>query len=99
MEAKPEVEYGPPRAVNNVVRRLADTRSAAERIGFTAGIDLRTGLAGLVDWWRAAKAVDANRFVRPVPAAPAPARQLPHTPTREHVAPENVAQALRKPVG
>ncbi len=70
MAAKPEVEYGPPRAVNNVSRRLADTSAASSRIGFTARIDLRTGLAELADWWRAAKLADANRFVRPSLVAP-----------------------------
>jgi UDP-glucose 4-epimerase len=65
MAAKPEVEYGPARAVNNVARRLADVSAARERIGFTAGIDLHQGLADLVAWWRAAKQADAARFVRP----------------------------------
>ncbi|MGV9627053.1 NAD-dependent epimerase/dehydratase family protein [Streptomyces sp. NPDC003487] len=46
-------EYGPARTVNGVVRRLADTSRAAERLGFTAHIDLRTGLKDLVEWWRA----------------------------------------------
>jgi UDP-glucose 4-epimerase len=46
-------EHGPARAVNGVTRRLADTTAAAERLGFRAEIDLRTGLEGLVDWWRA----------------------------------------------
>jgi UDP-glucose 4-epimerase len=46
-------EHGPARAVNGVTRRLADTTAAAETLGFRAEIDLRTGLEGLVDWWRA----------------------------------------------
>ncbi|MGV4981085.1 NAD-dependent epimerase/dehydratase family protein [Streptomyces sp. NRAIS4] len=45
--------HGPARAVNGVTRRLADTSQAAERLGFTAQIDLRTGLHDLVEWWRA----------------------------------------------
>ena len=45
--------HGPARAVNGVTRRLAETSHAAERLGFTAQIDLRTGLKDLVDWWRA----------------------------------------------
>ncbi|MFK0117959.1 SDR family NAD(P)-dependent oxidoreductase [Streptomyces sp. NPDC090994] len=45
--------HGPARSVNGVERRLADTSRAAERLGFTAGIDLRTGLKDLVQWWRA----------------------------------------------
>ncbi|MGJ5748947.1 UDP-glucose 4-epimerase [Streptomyces puniciscabiei] len=48
-----EPVHGPARAVNGVRRRLADTSKAAERLGFTARIDLRTGLKDLVEWWRA----------------------------------------------
>ncbi|WP_234358679.1 NAD-dependent epimerase/dehydratase family protein [Streptomyces sp. NRRL B-24085] len=48
-----EPVHGPARSVNSVVRRLADTTRAAERLGFTAEIDLRTGLKDLVQWWRA----------------------------------------------
>ncbi|MFR0355644.1 NAD-dependent epimerase/dehydratase family protein [Streptomyces sediminimaris] len=48
-----EPVHGPARAVNGVTRRLADTSRAADRLGFTARIDLRTGLKDLVDWWRA----------------------------------------------
>jgi UDP-glucose 4-epimerase len=47
------VEHAPPRAVNGVTRRLADTRRAAEVLGFEASIGLDEGLARLVDWWRA----------------------------------------------
>lgn len=54
-----EPEHGPARAVNGVVRRLADTTRAAERLGFTARIDMRTGLRDLVEWWRAERAADA----------------------------------------
>ncbi|GIF13767.1 NAD-dependent epimerase/dehydratase family protein [Actinoplanes teichomyceticus] len=48
-------EHGPARAVNGVTRRLADTRAAAERIGFRAEIGLHEGLRGLVDWWRSSR--------------------------------------------
>lgn len=48
-----EPVHGPARSVNSVVRRLADTSQATERLGFTAEIDLRTGLRDLVQWWRA----------------------------------------------
>jgi UDP-glucose 4-epimerase len=54
-----EPVHGPARAVNGVTRRLADTTRAAERLGFTARIDLRTGLEDLVEWWRAERAADA----------------------------------------
>lgn len=46
-------EFGPPRSVNSVTRRLADTTAAEQRLGFRAEIGLREGLAELVDWWRA----------------------------------------------
>ncbi|MFF7969740.1 SDR family NAD(P)-dependent oxidoreductase [Streptomyces sp. NPDC007905] len=51
-----EPVHGPARAVNGVTRRLADTTQATERLGFTARIDLRTGLRDLVEWWRAERA-------------------------------------------
>jgi UDP-glucose 4-epimerase len=54
-----EPVHGPARSVNGVTRRLADTSQAAERLGFRAEIDLRTGLKDLVDWWRAERAADA----------------------------------------
>ena len=50
------VEHAPPRAVNGVTRRLADTRKAAERLGFRAEIGLEEGLRSLVDWWRSERA-------------------------------------------
>jgi UDP-glucose 4-epimerase len=55
MDSDLPVEHGPERAVNGVVRRLADTSSAASRLGFKAEIGLAEGLRGLVDWWRAAR--------------------------------------------
>jgi UDP-glucose 4-epimerase len=57
------VEHGPARAVNGVTRRLADTRLASQRLGFTAEVGLDEGLARLVDWWKAERAG--------APAAPA----------------------------
>ncbi|UXY31916.1 NAD-dependent epimerase/dehydratase family protein [Streptomyces sp. HUAS TT20] len=51
--------HGPARTVNGVTRRLADTTQSAERLGFTARIDLRTGLRDLVEWWRAERAAGA----------------------------------------
>ena len=47
------VEYGPERKVNPVPRRLAETRTAAEAIGFRSTIALEDGLFRLVEWWRA----------------------------------------------
>ncbi|OLE25845.1 MAG: NAD-dependent epimerase [Actinobacteria bacterium 13_1_20CM_3_71_11] len=56
MEAKPDPEFGPARAVNGVVRRLADTSRAEQVLGFRATYGLRAGLADLVDWWQAQRA-------------------------------------------
>jgi UDP-glucose 4-epimerase len=47
------IEFGPPRGVNAVTRRLADVSAAAERIGWKAEIGLDEGLRRLVAWWRA----------------------------------------------
>jgi UDP-glucose 4-epimerase len=47
------VEFGPPRAVNGVTRRLASIEAAQEQLGWKPEVDLRAGLAELVDWWRA----------------------------------------------
>jgi UDP-glucose 4-epimerase len=47
------VEFGPPRTVNAVTRRLADTSAAADRLGWKAEIGLEEGLRRLVEWWRA----------------------------------------------
>jgi nucleoside-diphosphate-sugar epimerase len=48
-------EHGPARAINGVTRRLADTRLAADRLGFRAELDLHQGLEGLVEWWRSSR--------------------------------------------
>jgi UDP-glucose 4-epimerase len=53
MGADPFVEHGPARAVNNVARRLADTRHAEQELGFRAQVTLEEGLCSLVEWWRA----------------------------------------------
>lgn len=47
-----DVEFGPARAVNGVVRRLADTRAAERDLGFRARVPLEDGLRDLVEWWR-----------------------------------------------
>ena len=50
------VEFGPPRAVNGVTRRLASIDAAQEQLGWKPEVDLRAGLAELVDWWRSERA-------------------------------------------
>ena len=56
------IEYGPERSVNGVTRRLADTASARDGLGFRAEIDLEEGLTQLVEWWRGtAPAAPAKR--------------------------------------
>ncbi len=46
-------EFGPPRTVNAVTRRLADVSLARQRLGWKAEIRLEEGLRRLVSWWRA----------------------------------------------
>lgn len=50
------LEYGPPRKVNAVPRRLADTRKAQRMLAFTAQVSLEEGLRRLVEWWQQEKA-------------------------------------------
>ena len=52
MDSDLEVEHGPERAVNGVVRRLADTAAARRDLGFTADTELEDGLRQLVEWWQ-----------------------------------------------
>lgn len=47
-----KVEYGPERKVNAVSRRLADTRAARQRLGFTAQVSLEEGLRRLAQWYQ-----------------------------------------------
>jgi UDP-glucose 4-epimerase len=48
-------EFGPPRGVNAVPRRLACTKKAEQLLGFKSQVDLDEGLRRLVTWWRANK--------------------------------------------
>lgn len=52
MGSELSVEHGPDRAVNGVVRRLADTRAAERDLGFVASVGLHEGLERLVEWWQ-----------------------------------------------
>ncbi|HMT49747.1 NAD-dependent epimerase/dehydratase family protein [Dietzia sp. UBA5065] len=51
MDSDLEIEFGQERAVNGVVRRLADTTAARRDLGFEATIGLQDGLRRLVEWW------------------------------------------------
>jgi UDP-glucose 4-epimerase len=46
------LEFGPPRGINGVERRLADISRASEFLGWKPEIALDDGLRRLVDWWR-----------------------------------------------
>lgn len=52
MDSDLGVEHGPERAVNSVVRRLADVSAAERDLGFRATTGLTEGLRDLVEWWR-----------------------------------------------
>jgi UDP-glucose 4-epimerase len=64
-----QVEHGPDRAVNGVVRRLADTSAAERDLGFRAEIGLEQGLRDLVEWWRPLRdEIAAGRSLSKVPS-------------------------------
>ncbi len=54
------LEFGPPRGVNGVTRRLADVSLASERLGWKAEIGLDEGLRRLVTWWRAQRQAEGG---------------------------------------
>ena len=59
-----DVEHGPDRPVNGVVRRLADIESARRDLGFVAETSLDEGLEQLVQWWWPLREqIAAERFV------------------------------------
>lgn len=51
MRGKSAIAHEPPRAVNPVPRRMADTWLAREEIGFEAVVSFEDGLRELVAWW------------------------------------------------
>jgi UDP-glucose 4-epimerase len=55
------LEFGPPRGVNGVTRRLADVSQAAERLGWKPEIPLDEGLRRLVAWWRKQRRIEGER--------------------------------------
>ena len=65
MDSDLPVEHGPDRAVNGVVRRLADTSAAERDLGFVAHTGLEDGLRELVEWWRPQREeIAAGRLVQ-----------------------------------
>jgi len=56
-------EFGPPRGVNSVTRRLADVSLAGKLLGWRAEVGLEEGLRRLVGWWRAERAERAAQAV------------------------------------
>ncbi|MBP6942162.1 MAG: NAD-dependent epimerase/dehydratase family protein [Syntrophorhabdaceae bacterium] len=52
MGSRMSPEYGPERRVNPVSRRLADISRAKEILGYEPRVNLREGLAQLVEWWQ-----------------------------------------------
>jgi len=55
------LEFGPPRGVNAVTRRLADVSRAAELLGWKSEINLDDGLRRLVAWWRAQRQMEGAK--------------------------------------
>jgi UDP-glucose 4-epimerase len=64
MDSDLSVVHGPPRAVNGVTRRLADTNAARDRLGFEAEVGLLEGLTRLVTWWRGERTPEAAAFAK-----------------------------------
>jgi UDP-glucose 4-epimerase len=52
MHAKGAIDHAPPRSVNPVPRRMADTWLAREELGFEAAVSFVDGLRALVSWWQ-----------------------------------------------
>jgi UDP-glucose 4-epimerase len=56
MGSRLPLDFGPPRGINGVTRRLADISRAAVHLGWKPEITLDEGLRRLVAWWRAEQA-------------------------------------------
>lgn len=61
MDSELPLEFGPPRGVNAVTRRLADVSRATEHLGWKAEVGLDEGLRRLVTWWREQRRAEAAR--------------------------------------
>lgn len=62
-----EPEFHPPRKVNPVPRRLADTTRAERELGFAATVSLDEGVRRLVEWRREANRAAARTVSDPTP--------------------------------
>ena len=62
-----EPEFHPPRKVNPVPRRLADTSKAERELGFVSQVTLDEGVRRLVEWRREAQRVAAVTVSDPTP--------------------------------
>jgi UDP-glucose 4-epimerase len=60
MDSDLPLEFGPPRGVNAVTRRLADVSQARQRLAWKAEIGLDEGLRRLVTWWRAERQAEGD---------------------------------------
>jgi UDP-glucose 4-epimerase len=60
MDSELPLEFGPPRGVNAVTRRLADVSRAAEWLAWKAEVSLDEGLRRLVTWWREQRWAEAG---------------------------------------
>jgi UDP-glucose 4-epimerase len=58
------IEFGPPRGVNSVTRRLADVSHAEKCLRWRAEVGLEEGLRRLVDWWRAERMAETAVAMR-----------------------------------
>jgi UDP-glucose 4-epimerase len=59
-----QLEFGPPRGVNAVTRRLADVSRARQQLSWKPEVDLDEGLRRLVTWWRSQRAQGGEESAR-----------------------------------
>jgi UDP-glucose 4-epimerase len=64
MGSRLPLEFGPPRGVNGVARRLADISQARQRLGWKPEVDLDEGLRRLVAWWRSERSPASDAGTR-----------------------------------
>jgi UDP-glucose 4-epimerase len=64
MGSRLPLEFGPPRGVDGVARRLADISQARQRLGWKPEVDLDEGLRRLVAWWRSERSPASDAGTR-----------------------------------